>query len=114
MSTPISSLALTTIPRDKMAQASGITNTVRQIGGSLGVALLSTVLTARVNFHAQVYGGSILPGSQEFQNTARNLAMYIQHNAGGSLATATKQVQSVIFSHVGSQGIYSGELTMIF
>ena len=33
--TPLSSLSLATIPRDKMAQASGISNTVRQIGGSL-------------------------------------------------------------------------------
>jgi len=106
--TPLSALSLSTIPRDKMAQASGISNTVRQIGGSLGVAVFSTMLTARVNFHSQVYGGSILPNSQVFQNTVRNISMYIQHNAGGSLATATKQAQSVLVSHVGSQAFIQG------
>ena len=106
--TPLSSLSLATISRDKMAQASGISNTVRQIGGSLGVALLSTLLTARVNFHSQVFGGSIQPGSQIFQNTVRNLTTYIQHNAGSSLATATRQSQSVLISHVSSQAFIQG------
>lgn len=106
--TPLSSLSLSTVPREKMAQASGITNTVRQIGGSLGVALLSTVLTARVNFHAQVFGGAIQSGSQIFQNTTRNISTYIQHNAGSSYATAMKQSQSVLMSHVSSQAFIQG------
>jgi MFS transporter, DHA2 family, multidrug resistance protein len=106
--TPLSSLSLATIPRDKMAQASGISNTVRQIGGSLGVALLSTLLTARVNFHSQVFGGSILSGSQIFQNTTNNLTTYIQHNAGSSLATATRQSQSILISHISSQAFIQG------
>jgi len=106
--TPLSSLSLSSIPRDKMAQASGISNTVRQIGGSMGVALLSTLLAARVNFHAQVFGGSIQSGSQVFQNTARNLTTYIQHNAGSSLASATKQSQSILMSHISSQAFIQG------
>jgi DHA2 family multidrug resistance protein len=106
--TPLNSLSLATIPRDKMAQASGISNTVRQIGGSMGVALLSTLLTDRVNFHSQIYGGSILTGSQIFQNTTHNLAVYIQHTAGGTFVTALKQGQAVLMSHVGSQAFIQG------
>jgi DHA2 family multidrug resistance protein len=105
---PLSSISLSTIPRDMMAQASGITNTVRQIGGSLGVALLSTLLAGRVNFHSQVFGGSIQSGSEVFQNTARNLTTYIQHNAGSSLVNATKQSQSVLMSHISSQAFIEG------
>jgi len=106
--TPISSLSLSTIPKDKMAQASGISNTVRQIGGSLGVAVLSTLLTSRVNYHSQIFGGAIESNSPSFQNTIRNLTMYIQHNAGSSLAVATKQSQSVLISHVRSQAYIQG------
>lgn len=106
--TPLSSLSLATIPRDKIAQASGISNTVRQIGGSLGVAVLSTMLTSRVNFHSQIYGGAIQSGSQVFQNTIHSLSAYIQHNAGSSLAAATKQSQSVLISHVNSQAFIQG------
>jgi len=106
--TPLSSYSLSTIPRDKMAQASGITNTIRQVGGSFGVALLSTMLTARVNFHAQIFGGSIQPNSQAFRNTISSISNYIQHNAGSSAAMAAKQSQSVLMSHVSSQAFIEG------
>src|SRR5665647_1808521 len=106
--TPLSSFSLATIPHNKMAQASSITNTIRQIGGSLGVALLSTVLTARVNFHAQMYGGAIQSTSQAFQSATRNMAYYIQQHGGGSFATAMKQGQSMLMSNVSSQAFIQG------
>lgn len=106
--TPLSSLSLSTIPREKMAQASGITNTIRQIGGSLGVAVLSTLLTSRVNFHSQIFGGAIQSGSQVFHNTAQNIATYVQQNAGSSPAVALKQSQSIIMQHVSLQSFIQG------
>jgi len=106
--TPLSTLSLLTIPREKMAQASGISNTVRQVGGSLGVALLSTILTARVNFHAQMFGGSIQSGSQEFQSVTRHMAYFIQQHAGGSFSTALKQGQSLLMSNVSTQAFIQG------
>ncbi len=53
MFTALSTVSLLEIPRDKMAQASAITNSIRQLGGSLGVALLATLLTTRANFHSR-------------------------------------------------------------
>lgn len=106
--TPLSSFALTSIKNDKMAQASGIMNTIRQIGGSMGVALLTTVLTARVNFHSQMYGGAIQSGSQAFQGVTRNMAYFIQQHSGGSFTTALKQGQSIIMSNIGTQAFIEG------
>ena len=106
--TPLSTLSLITIPREKMAQASGIMNTVRQIGGSMGVALLSTILTARVNFHGQMFGGSIQAGSQEFQAVTKRLAFFIQQHGGGASATALKQAQSIVMSNVSTQAFIQG------
>lgn len=106
--TPLSTMSLATMPREKMAQASGISNTVRQIGGSLGVAILSTLLTSRVNFHANIFGGNIQNNSPAFQNVIKNLTFYIQHNAGSSLPTAMKQAQSVIMQNVSTQAFIQG------
>ncbi len=106
--TPLSTLSLLTIPREKMAQASGISNTVRQIGGSLGVAILTTLLTSRTNFHAQAYGEAIQSHSQTFQNVTQNMAYYIQQHAGGSFATALKQGQSLLLSNVSTQAFIQG------
>ena len=106
--TPLSSFALTSIKNDKMAQASGIMNTIRQIGGSMGVALLTTVLTARVNFHSHMYGGAIQASSQAFQGVTRNMAYFIQQHSGGSFTTAIKQGQSIIMSNIGTQAFIEG------
>jgi DHA2 family multidrug resistance protein len=106
--TPLSSMALLTISREHMGQASSIMNTVRQIGGSLGVAVLTTLLTSRTNFHSQVYGQAIEAGSQTMQNVTQNMAYYIQQHAGSSLPMALKQGQGLLMQHVNLQAFIQG------
>ena len=106
--TPLSALSLLTMPRDKMAQASGISNTIRQIGGSLGVAMFTTLLTTRINFHSQMFGAAIQAGSQEFKNTAANLANFAQQHTGSNMATAVQQGKYMLLSHVSKQAYIQG------
>ena len=106
--TPLNTMSLATIPKEKMAQASGISNTIRQIGGSLGVALFTTILTVRVNYHAQIYGSAIETNSDAFKNTIRNLAYHIQHFTGSAYSSAVKQGQSVLLSQINTQAFISG------
>ncbi|MEI8113122.1 MAG: DHA2 family efflux MFS transporter permease subunit [Bacteroidia bacterium] len=106
--TPLSNLSLLTMPREKMAQASGISNTVRQLGGSLGVAIFTTMLTTRINFHMQMFGSAIQAGSQEFKNTASNLAIFAQQHVGSNMATAVQQSKYMIMSHVSKQAYIAG------
>ena len=106
--TPLSTLALLTIPRDKMAQASGISNTVRQLGGSLGVAIFTTLLTTRINYHMQMFGSAIQTGSQEFKNVATNLSYFAQQHMGSDVATAAQQSKYMIMQHVSKQAYISG------
>ena len=106
--TPLSNLSLLTIPREKMAQASGISNTIRQFGGSLGVAMFTTLLISRVNYHSQMYGAAIQSGSQQFKNVATNLAYYAQQHVGSNMAAAVQQSKYVILSHVNKQAYIQG------
>jgi DHA2 family multidrug resistance protein len=106
--TPLQTVALLQIPREKMAQASGISNTIRQLGGSLGIAILATVLSSRVNYHSQMYSQAIQPKSQIFINTARRLAYQMQHNLGSSFSNAAKQGQMIILSNVNKQAYIQG------
>jgi MFS transporter, DHA2 family, multidrug resistance protein len=106
--TPLSTLSLLTMPREKMAQASGISNTVRQLGGSLGVAVFTTMLTTRVNFHMQMYGTAIQQGSQEFKNVASHMAYFAQQHVGSNAATAVQQSKYMILSHVSKQAYIQG------
>ncbi len=106
--TPMSNLSLLTVPREKMAQASGISNTVRQLGGSMGVAIFATMLTTRINFHSQMFGEAIQSGSQEFRNVATNLSHFAQQHTGSNLATAAQQSKYMILSHISKQAYIAG------
>lgn len=106
--TPLSAIALLEIPREKMAQASGLFNVVRQLGGSFGVAILATVLTTRVNYHAEMYGSAVAAKSQVYTNVTNNLVYNIEKNAGSSFSDASKQSQLVILSHVNKEAYISG------
>lgn len=106
--TPLSNLMLLTISRENMAQASGITNTIRQLGGSLGVAMFTTLLTTRINYHMQTFGEAIQSGSQEFKNVATNLSHFAQQSVGSNAATAAQQSKYMIMQHVSKQAYIAG------
>lgn len=106
--TPLNSISLAMMPRIKMAQASGISNTVRQIAGSLGVAILTTLLTARTTFHSQIYGSAMSTNSDEYKNAIHTLIFNIRHFAGSSQAIAMQQAHSELLSNVSNQAFISG------
>ncbi|MGC9151992.1 MAG: DHA2 family efflux MFS transporter permease subunit [Microbacter sp.] len=108
MFTPLNQISLLTIPQHKMAQASSITNSIRQIGGSIGVAFLTTLLTARVSFHSQVYGESVLPRSQEFHNVIHGLTFFAQQHVGSGFVTAMKQAEYLLISNISNQAFIQG------
>jgi DHA2 family multidrug resistance protein len=108
MFTALSTIALIEIPREKMAQASGISNSIRQLGGSLGVAILATLLTTRVNYHAQQYGMALNARSEIYQQTTKNIRNYAQHEAGTSPGDAARYSQTAIISNISKQAYIEG------
>ena len=107
MFTPLSTLALTNVPRYKMAQASGLFNVIRQVGGSFGVALFGTLLTRRVIFHTASYGIKVDEHSAAFQKVIRGLAQFSQHTIGGTLERSSMRARGLIISHLMKQSFVS-------
>lgn len=108
MFTPINTAAFSHIPREKMAQASSITNSIRQLGGSLGVAILATLLTSRYNYHSQIYSESIQPASQEYVSTTMKLNNHLRYDAGSAPGVAARQSQALIASSINRQAYIQG------
>ena len=108
MFTALTTVSLSEIPREKMAQASAITNSIRQLGGSLGVALLATLLTSRVNYHAQVFGGAVKPGSEIYQKTMNKMKYHLQYEAGSSPSNTSRQSQALLLSNMNKQAYIQG------
>jgi DHA2 family multidrug resistance protein len=101
--TSLSTMALSGVPRNKMAQASGLFNVIRQVGGSFGIAFLGTMLTRRTLFHTAIYGQATDSNSPAFHQTSLQLQNFIQQNVGGTLTGASMRANSLIASHIGME-----------
>jgi DHA2 family multidrug resistance protein len=105
--TSILSVSLIDIPREKMAQASGITNVIRQLGGSFGVALLSTLLTVRYNYHSQIYNTSIDSHSQVYTEQVADMSKQMVHESGVSYTTAAMASKAMVSSYIAKESYVS-------
>jgi MFS transporter, DHA2 family, multidrug resistance protein len=108
MFTSLTTVSMLEIPREKMAQASAITNSIRQLGGSLGVAFLATMLTARVTYHSQIFSESVKPGTELYQKTIGNMKHHIVYEAGAAPSNATRLGQSMLLTNLGKQAYIEG------
>ncbi len=106
--TPLTAIALLDIPKPQLAQASGLFNTIRQIGGSFGIAALGTLLTERMKFHKQIYGEQLDITSPAYHQAMTHLKEFIMQTAGGNLLTATIQSRSLLFKNIVSQAFVQG------
>jgi DHA2 family multidrug resistance protein len=62
---PLNLATIGPIPRQDVAKATGFFNLTRQLGGSIGVALLSTVLDQRMAFHRANLVSHLTPGDPQ-------------------------------------------------
>lgn len=90
------------IAPDKIDQASALINVARNIGGSLGVALVSNVLAHREQFHQGRLVEHVVPSSVEYQETLRRMADYFAGH-GSSMLQAQKQAVAWIGHQVQVQ-----------
>jgi DHA2 family multidrug resistance protein len=100
---PLSVLALYDIPRAKLAQASGLFNVIRQVGGSLGVAIFGTVLLQRQLLHLQLFGESIHQYAVPYMQTVSRLQWFVRDAAGGTAQQTLAQAKAMVNMHVGRQ-----------
>jgi DHA2 family multidrug resistance protein len=105
---PLSTIALSKIPRDQMAQASSLFNVTRQLGGSFGVAILSSLLTTRTIFHQQIYGEQLNANSPELFTSLSRWSQHLVHSAGSSMSQSLQQGKMLLIKHTMSQGYIQG------
>jgi DHA2 family multidrug resistance protein len=91
-----------------MGQASSISNVIRQLAGSFGVAILATMLTTRVTYHSQMYAQSIDPQSPAYKTAVAKTTTYIQTHAGSSPANAQVQAKTLVVQQLSKEAYIQG------
>jgi MFS transporter, DHA2 family, multidrug resistance protein len=102
---PIMAASYDGIPPSKTDQASALINAARNTGGSIGVSIVSNVLTHREQFHQNRLVEQVLPSSMPYQNTLQQVTSFFQAH-GFSLAQAQDQAVQWIGAQVQSQASF--------
>jgi DHA2 family multidrug resistance protein len=93
------------IARDKTDQASALINAARNIGGSIGVSLISNVVAHREQFHQSRLVEHVVPSSVQYQDTLHQVTSYFA--AHGTLpAQAQQQAMAWIGQQVQTQATF--------
>lgn len=101
---PLSIATLGAIPKKDIAAASGLFSLTRQLGGSIGVALLTTLLSRRQAFHRGVLLERIVPSNPLAQDRLRSLEGAFL-SRGSTLEDAQRKALSVLDHSVGTQAL---------
>ena len=99
---PINTMAFATVPRDKMGSATGLINLARNIGGSSGIAIVTTLLARRTQFHQHRLVGDMTPFSPSYVQALAGIAHTLA-TRGASAAQAMAQAQGILYGMLQRQ-----------
>jgi MFS transporter, DHA2 family, multidrug resistance protein len=102
---PIMAASYDGIPPSRTDQASALINAARNTGGSIGVSIVSNVLTHRAQFHQSRLVEQVVPSSAQYQNTLQQITSYFASH-GSSFAQAHDQAIQWIGAQVQAQASF--------
>jgi len=106
---PINTAAYAFLPRDKNNAASGLMNLARNIGGSVGISVVTTMLDRRAQVHLTNLSSHLSASSHELQMRLKGLAFMLQSRGRGgpgsssgayAMIQGTVQRQAVMLSYL--------------
>lgn len=96
---PLMSLAMASIRPEKMGNATSIFNLMRNIGGSVGIAIMTTFLARRSQIHQSHLVANVTAGSSQFHRLFQGIrANFIAH--GTDAVTASRKSLAAIYGMV--------------
>jgi DHA2 family multidrug resistance protein len=102
---PIMAASYDGVPPTKTDQASALINAARNTGGSIGVSIVSNVLTHREQFHQSRLVEQVVPSSTQYQDTLQQMTNYFAAH-GNALAQAHDQAVQWIGAQVQAQASF--------
>jgi DHA2 family multidrug resistance protein len=89
---PITTASYDGIPPEKTNQASALINVARNLGGSIGVALVQTMLAQRQQFHQARLVEHVVPSDTAYQQTIDTMTRFFQAKGSNASEAAGQAV----------------------
>jgi DHA2 family multidrug resistance protein len=93
---PISTMAFSGIARERTNYAAGLFNLARNIGGSSGIATVTTILARRAQYHQAVLVSHLTPYDQAYRDALAHATAAVQAS-GASAPDAAMQAQGLLY-----------------
>ena len=78
---PLATMTTSTISRNEMGNATGLFNMLRNIGGSIGIAMATTALIRRADLYQNNLAANLSPSSAVLQQKSAMIAHYLGHGS---------------------------------
>jgi DHA2 family multidrug resistance protein len=101
---PINTAAYGTLEPTQIGNASGLFNLMRNVGGSIGISIASTLLTRRSAVHQNLIINYVPQTGQQFQNSVANTTQALTGYFGKS--NATYAAQTTLYEQLQRQASY--------
>jgi DHA2 family multidrug resistance protein len=99
---PLTTISMDRIPRERMGNATSLFNLMRNLGGSVGIAVTGSLLARKQQAYVNVFGSNVdaySPAAQGAFESAKN--MFIAR--GADITTATQRAYASLFASVQQQ-----------
>lgn len=83
---PMTTLSISTLPNEQIGNATGVYNLMRNLGGSIGIALVTTLLSRSAQVHQAIMVSHLTPYDLTYQEKLRQLTSTITAHGDPSLA----------------------------
>jgi DHA2 family multidrug resistance protein len=102
MFVPINVMAFAYVPKERMNSATGLINLARNLGGSVGISLVTTLQTRLTQRHQNMLVSHMTPLDPRYRAALHGLAAML-HIHGSSTATAAQQAQVILYGELQRQ-----------
>jgi MFS transporter, DHA2 family, multidrug resistance protein len=99
---PINVAAFSFVPKEKMNSATGLINLARNIGGSVGISLVTTLQTRFAQRHQSNLVSHMTPQDEPYRQALRGLTATL-HAQGADWSKAAHQAQSMLYGELQRQ-----------
>jgi DHA2 family multidrug resistance protein len=99
---PINTASYVGVPAEKGGEVSGTMNLLRNIGGSVGISMVETMVTRREQFHQDVLSAQWTPAQPAYRNVMGGMSEQLFHH-GLSRSQAAAQTTLRIYNSVITQ-----------
>jgi DHA2 family multidrug resistance protein len=111
---PINTLCYAGIPQEKYNEVSGMSALMRNLGGSVGISFVTTLLARLTQKHLAMLGAHTVAGNSPFDVMRSGLAGAFMKNSAGAMPDAMERAGAQIYAMAQIQARLLGYVDVIW